>query len=721
MYYLKNLGRIIKGVKMHKLFMLLLLVSICYADVALIERLSIGNSQLTVSTMTNDKNEFITGSKTGIISLWNINDFSLIKTIGYEQGFISSISVSQNGQFIIVGLQNNTAKVWNKVTGLLVNTLDGHSDDIMGVSLNSSGSLALTSGQDGKVILWDVANGTKINEIDYGGYTWIKAIQFSPDDSSFAVPTRSDVELFSASSGELLKTIETNALVDEVMYSKDGNYLAVSADNETIIMDIELGVVKKELNGVITGNIYSMSISEDNAYVAIGTGNDKVVIWDIEAGIPLLILEGHEDWVNYVGFFNDTTIISSSVDNTVKKWNIQSGLEISTTKLYSGGFYSINFSADGSKLASGSGNGYLDIWDPTTGVFLDGYRPHLGSISKLMFTQNDERIITSSFDKSIKTLNLENGEYVNSFEEHFRSVQSFDLISDGNKVISSDHYDTYLWDLSSGAVEYEFNRGYTNRKYSFSEDVSISNNGELAAIGFGTSEAIVISLTNFDTLHVFNHASGIVEVNFINDDATLVTLSKESKITFWDIESGLPIDTSYSFSTRSIDVDKTSKYLVTGSSNGSILLWDLSTFALLDSVKANSGQIPDIKFSPDGQSIASASYQGIIKIWDIEETINLDEKSKENQKLAPLIQVKNGELFISNQLEGSKIKRLKIVNSLGEVVYTANEADTDVIEELGRVTLPVSSDFEAKYYFIEFSKDSKVKAVSGIIVPDYEY
>ena len=77
-------------------------------------------------------------------------------------------------------------------------------------------------------------------------------------------------------------------------------------------------------------------------------------------------LQGHSNWVRSVSFSPDgTKVASGSYDNTVKLWDVTSGECLQTLEGHSRGVRSVSFSPDGTKIASGSRDDTIKIWvDP---------------------------------------------------------------------------------------------------------------------------------------------------------------------------------------------------------------------------------------------------------------------------------------------------------------------------------------------------------------------
>lgn len=69
--------------------------------------------------------------------------------------------------------------------------------------------------------------------------------------------------------------------------------------------------------------VTSVAISPDSRYVAAGSLDKIVRVWDVQTGHLLERLEGHKDSVYSVAFMPDgKTIVSGSLDKTLKLWQL---------------------------------------------------------------------------------------------------------------------------------------------------------------------------------------------------------------------------------------------------------------------------------------------------------------------------------------------------------------------------------------------------------------
>jgi WD40 repeat protein len=64
-----------------------------------------------------------------------------------------------------------------------------------------------------------------------------------------------------------------------------------------------------------------------------GSYDQSVRVWDVSTGVELKELKGHTDWVNSVAFSSDgTRIVSGSIDESVRVWDVSTGVELKELK-----------------------------------------------------------------------------------------------------------------------------------------------------------------------------------------------------------------------------------------------------------------------------------------------------------------------------------------------------------------------------------------------------
>jgi WD40 repeat protein len=80
------------------------------------------------------------------------------------------------------------------------------------------------------------------------------------------------------------------------------------------------------------------------------------------------------------------------------------------------------------------------------------------------------------------------------------------------------------------------------------------------------------------------------------------------------------------------------KYLASASWDGLVMIWDFVSGVVVETLKGHYFEVLSVKFSPDGKTIATASSDCTIKIWEFlpfDELVQKAMKKCENRQLTP--------------------------------------------------------------------------------------
>ena len=202
------------------------------------------------------------------------------------------------------------------------------------------------------------------------------------------------------------------------------------------------------------------------------------------------------------------------------------GALIRTLEGHSYSVTSVAITSDDSKIVSGSWDKTIKIWDLNTGELLKTLKGHSDSVSSVAITSDDSKIVSGSIDNTIKVWDLNSGELLNTLERHYSTVNSMAISSDNSKIVSGSGDNTIkVWDLNSGEL--------------------------------------------LNTLE--GHSSSVNSVAITSDNSKIVSGSWDKTIKVWDLHQGkYYLSNKFDASISSIAFSKSKNLMALGDSNGNL-------------------------------------------------------------------------------------------------------------------------------------------------------
>ena len=116
------------------------------------------------------------------------------------------------------------------------------------------------------------------------------------------------------------------------------------------------------------------------------------------------------------------------------------------------------------------------------------------------------------------------------------------------------------------------------------------------------------------------HYGYVDSVTFSRDGKWIVSGSSDGTIRIWDAKSEKQIrkmDQAKGFY-NTVAISPNSKRIVSGSGDGTIKIWDAESGEEIRTLKGHRDDVKSVAFSPDGKRVVSGSDDETAKVWDVE-------------------------------------------------------------------------------------------------------
>ncbi|RIK78229.1 MAG: serine/threonine protein kinase [Planctomycetota bacterium] len=515
-----------------------------------------------------------------------------------HRGPVRTLAFAPDGRTLASGGQDNLVFVWDHAAGKPLKQLRGHASYVRSCSYSADGALVLTAGRDAQVKLWRPDRYAEVRELAAGETAAADAVlaaRFSADGTRVVTASRDwTASLWDAASLERVQWFREghDFLASSAAFFADGARLATAAGDRTVrIWDVKRGAEMQRLEG--TGRTSALDASDDGRLIATGGEGGEAIVWDAASGAKLAVLLGHPAEVTAACFAPGGGLLATGDDRgQCRLWRFDADAgRWSAGAVLSGHSRTITrlqFTGDGARLVSSSGDNTCGQWDVAAGRELTSLvLKHPDWVADVVVSRDGAHALTGCDDGQLRLWSLAEARVVRTIKPQNSSaaLTSIALSADGRLAAAACAAEgtVRLWDLAAGE-----------------EIAPDDETGRPRAWLDRSARGGLVWLARFAP----------------QDDRLLVVGGNDARL--YDIVSRQQV---VRFSPHGVvasaDVSPDGSRVVTGSWDRSAKIWDAATGKVLVKLDGlHSGFINSVAFSPDGRQVLTASDDGTARLWD---------------------------------------------------------------------------------------------------------
>jgi len=265
-------------------------------------------------------------------------------------------------------------------------------------------------------------------------------------------------------------------------------------------------------------------------------------------------------------------IASGSLDHTVQVWDALSGDHPLTYRGHSGGVEVVAWSPDGKTIASGGTDRQVQLWRAATGQRLLTYSGHRDGVLALAWSPDGKYIASAGKDATVQVWDTRKGHRLLTYAHHKDWVGAVAWSPDGKYIASASADRTVqVWDAL---------KGHQLQSYS-------------------------------------GHRNKVWAVAWAGDSQRLASGGDDETVQVWQAATGHPLYVyrGHSSPVETVAWSPDGKRIASGGEDKTVQVWDATGGANAFTYDGHLGTVWAVAWAADGSKIASASLDHTVQVW----------------------------------------------------------------------------------------------------------
>ena len=408
------------------------------------------------------------------------------------------------------------------------------------------------------------------------------------------------------------------ATVFAVAIAPDGSWLASGSGDRTVrIWDAATGQAQAPLTGQRGIGVIAVAIAADGSWLASAGGARTARIWKATGQVRASLTGHYYDGVYAVAIAPDGRWLATGSDvGTVQIWDVATGRVRATLTGHHGAVFTVAVAPDCDWLASGGGDGTVRIWDAATGQERATLTGHHGAVRAVAVAPDCDWLASGGADGTVRIWDAATGQERATLSGHHGVVFAV-AVAPGGRWLASGGADgtVRIWDAATGQE-----RASLTGHHGAVSTVAIAPDSDwLASGGADGTVRIWDAISTGRARAVLTSRHRAVNTVAVAPDARWFAAASDGTVRIWDAATGheRATLTCHHDWVYAVAVAPDGRWLAMGGSDDrTVRIWDVATRQERATLTGHHRAVTALAIAPDGRWLAAGS-DGAVEIWDV--------------------------------------------------------------------------------------------------------
>lgn len=266
------------------------------------------------------------------------------------------------------------------------------------------------------------------------------------------------------------------------------------------------------------------------------------------------------------------------------------------------------------RIASGSLDHTVQVWDALTGNHGFTYSGHTGAVEVVAWSPNGRYIASGGVDQQIHVWDAVTGHRLLTYQGHSDGVLSLSWSPDGKYIASAGKDATVqVWDAKKGhrLLTYRGHKDWVG-------SVAWSPNGKyMASASADKTVQVWDASKGHHILSYKGHMDKVWAVAWASDSQRLASGGDDHTVQVWQATTGYSIYTyrGHNNPVEAVAWSPDGQHIASGGEDKTVQVWHPSIDENAFTYANHYGTVWSVAWSPDGQCIASGSLDHTVQVW----------------------------------------------------------------------------------------------------------
>jgi len=607
------------------------------------------NEVFSVAYSPDGKMIAVAGRIEEFVEIWDIPGRRRIITLQPTEGHL--VAFSPRGDLLATDASEQI-RVWRTSTWEIVAQL-ALPPGVQDVKFSPDGTRLATLSGAGRLTVWEVDRWTVVlqNRSVSVGHPYIGWLDFSPDGKDLVTgDADGSLRVIDLASGNTDVNIPqaSSEGITVVAWSPDGSTIANGSGYSSgpiRLWDAGSGAPRGTLEGH-TRFLCDLIFSADSRRL-YSTGADQTIrIWDVEQRRCLAILRGSTDEVHGLALSPDgATLASAGKDGLVAFWTASPRLEQEQPRVIAlGGYMSEYAFAPNSRVLAAPRAGTVSLFDLATSQEIEQVSALGVNVSKVIYSPDGTLLVSRNGDGKIRVWSCAERRLVRELDHPDGPMWLGCFRENGRWLLSATlqgkliWWDTRTWQavrsLMVGPLYWVGGFAWLGLSADSRALLVGSGTGAMRWLNGETGE-VMASTTN-------THRHMVSGITFSQDDTRAASVAYNGTVAIWDVSSFQQIDAfkGHVQAAHAVAFSPDGRRLATGGGDGqeAVKLWYPLVHRELVTLPGQGSGFGGVAFSPDGRWLAARNMKDELQLWHApswEEIEAAEENSKSSRSQQP--------------------------------------------------------------------------------------